>query len=125
MHINKSKYSLVVLLALQACATNDTYISETQNTDKMVTLQDYEYDPGGLIGQKYLIPAQTLKAIKENEDYRIYLASEGYSTIAVYGSTSPPLGFCVPKDGTDKWKLYINTCQAKMKTLPKYRMESD
>ena len=109
-------------LMLQACATNDVYIPDSDRKDKMVILTDYEFDPGGVTGQKYLIPAQTLNAVKHNEEFTIYIAPEGYSTVAVYGSTTPPLGFCVPKDNTQNWKLYINTCQAKLKTLPEYRM---
>ena len=125
MHRIKFSFILALLLTLQACATRDTYILDTQNTDKMVILNDYELDAGGFLGQKYLIPAQTLKAIKHNEDYTIFLASEGYSTLAVYGSTSPPLGFCVPKNGTDSWKIYINECQGKIETLPDHRIETN
>lgn len=125
MHRIKSIALLFMPFAVQACTTSDTYIPESDRIEQMVILSDYEFDPGGLIGQKYLIPAQTLKAVKQNEEYIIYIAQEGYSTIAVYGSTSPPLGFCVPKEKTKSWRLYINTCQAKIKTMPKYRMKSN
>ena len=109
-----------ISIALQGCATSDTYIPSNQASDIIELYDDFEIDADGYLGQKYMIPAQSIRAVKENQKYRIYVAEKGYSTIAVYGTTSPPLGFCVPKDGSLEWKLFLNTCAGKLKALPNY-----
>jgi len=114
--------SIILGIALQGCATSDTYISSNQVSDMMQLHDDFEINAGGYLGQKYMIPVQSTKAVKQNDIYRIYIAESGSFTIAVYGTTSPPLGFCVPKDGSLEWKLFLNTWAGILKTMPNYTM---
>lgn len=119
---NNRLFLVLIAWTLQACATSDTFVAAVQESNRLLIYSDYELDSGGYIGQKILIPAQTIPAIKENNKYYIFIANEGYTTVAVYGTTSPPLGFCVPKDGSDSWRLYLNACAGKLKVLPNHEM---